>query len=89
MIFAYYCVYLILSNPVMSGLVMAKEIIDLHGGEVLFKSELGGSGVPLCAVVWCTVLRSTVLWCVALCKVQCCSVVSSAVVWCVVYSAVL
>ena len=55
MIFAYYCVYLILSNPVMSGLVMAKEIIDLHGGEVLFKSELGGSGVPLCAVVWCAV----------------------------------
>ena len=77
MIFAYYCVYLILSNPVMSGLVMAKEIIDLHGGEVLFKSELGGSGVPLCAVVSCAVLRSTVVCCVVLCCVKC-----SAVLWC-------
>lgn len=77
MIFAYYCVYLILSNPVMSGLVMAKEIIDLHGGEVLFKSELGGYGVPLCAVLWCGVLCCVALCCGVMCCVKC-----SAVLWC-------
>jgi hypothetical protein len=46
----------IMSHSPILGLVMAKEIIDLHGGEVLFKSELGESWVPLCAVLYCVLL---------------------------------